>query len=142
MLFFLHLSFCVYWAVLKASKTPSLTGRIGSRRQPAENVWLVSLGCSGGPKWYCGDHLHIIQLGLQGKPKLQKIGRYWSFVDPAQPRGRRVFAGQQASSAPSVGCCPRRAPSANSPASSVGELRRRAPSASSVGELRPSRRAP
>ena len=25
------------------------TGRIGSRQQLAENVWLVSLGCSGGP---------------------------------------------------------------------------------------------
>ena len=52
------------------------TGRIGSRQQLAENVWLVSLGCSGGVQRYCGVHLYIIQLGLQGKPILLKIGRF------------------------------------------------------------------
>ena len=52
------------------------TGRIGSRRQLAECAWLVSLGCSGGAQRACGDHLHIIQLGLQGKPIFRKIGRF------------------------------------------------------------------
>ena len=52
------------------------TGRIGSRQQLAENVWLVSLGCSGGVQRYCGVHLYKIQLGLQGKPILLKIGRF------------------------------------------------------------------
>ena len=44
------------------------TGRIGSRQQVAETPWLVSLGCSGGAQRSCRVHLHIIQLGLQGKP--------------------------------------------------------------------------
>ena len=52
------------------------TGRIGSRQQLAENAWLVSLGCSGGPQRSCRVHVHIIQLGLQGKPILLKIGRF------------------------------------------------------------------
>ena len=52
------------------------TGRIGSRQQLAENAWLVSLGCSGGTQRSCRVHLHIIQLGLQGKPILLKIGRF------------------------------------------------------------------
>ena len=51
------------------------TGRIGSRQQLAENAWLVSLGCSGGAQRPGRVHLHIIQLGLQGKPILLKIGR-------------------------------------------------------------------
>ena len=44
-------------------------GRIRSRRQLAENVWLVSLGCSAGPpgQRYCADHLHHIQLGFYVK---------------------------------------------------------------------------
>ena len=46
------------------------------RRQLAENAWLVSLGCSGGPQRACGDYLHLIQLGFQGKPILRKIGRF------------------------------------------------------------------
>ena len=36
----------------------------------------MSLGCSGGVQRYCGVHLYIIQLGLQGKPILLKIGRF------------------------------------------------------------------
>ena len=51
---------------------PSLTGRIGSRRHLAENAWLVSLGCSGGAQRPCRVHLHIIQLGFEGKPILLK----------------------------------------------------------------------
>ena len=54
----------------------SPTGRIGSRQQLAENVWLVSMGCSGGVQRYCGVHLYIIQLGFEGKPILLKIGRF------------------------------------------------------------------
>ena len=52
------------------------TGRIGSRQQLAENVWLVFLGCSGGLQRYCGDYLHQIQLGFYRKPLLWKIGRF------------------------------------------------------------------
>ena len=52
------------------------TGRIGSRQQLAGNVWLVSLGCSGGPQRYCGDHLPLIQCWFQGNPELLKIGRF------------------------------------------------------------------
>ena len=48
------------------------TGRIGSRQQLAENVWLVSLGCSGGPQWYCRDHLHIIQRWFKEKTLILK----------------------------------------------------------------------
>ena len=48
--------------------TQERTGRIGSRQQLAENVWLVSLGCSGGVQRYCGVHLYIIQHGFKGKP--------------------------------------------------------------------------
>ena len=44
------------------------TGRIGSRQQVAENVWLVSLGCFGGAQWSCRVHLPIIQRGFKGKP--------------------------------------------------------------------------
>ena len=44
------------------------TGRIGSRQQLAENAWLVSLGCSGGPQWSCGVQLHITQRWFEGKP--------------------------------------------------------------------------
>ena len=54
----------------------TVTGRFGSRRQLAENMWLVSLGCSGGPQWSCRVHLHIIQLGFKGKLILRKIGRF------------------------------------------------------------------
>ena len=42
------------------------TGWIGSWQQLAENAWLVSLGCSGGPQRSCGVQLHIIQLGFEG----------------------------------------------------------------------------
>ena len=52
------------------------TGRIGSRQQLAENVWLVSLRCSGGVQRYCGVHLYIIQRWFKGKPILLKIGRF------------------------------------------------------------------
>ena len=75
------------------------TGRIGSRRQLAENVWLASLGCSGGPpKRYCGNHLHIIQLGFDGKPILRKIGRFSLYacgngVD-LPPVAKRAFGDQ------------------------------------------------
>ena len=58
----------------------SITGRIGSRQQLAENAWLVSLGCSGGPQRSCGVHLHIIQRWLQGKPILLKIGRFFLYA--------------------------------------------------------------
>ena len=44
------------------------TWRIGSRQQLVEIVWLVSLGCSGGAQQSCRVHLHIVQLGLNGKP--------------------------------------------------------------------------
>ena len=44
------------------------TGRIGCRQQLAGNVWLVSLGCSGGAQRSCRVHLHINQLGSRGKP--------------------------------------------------------------------------
>ena len=53
-----------------------LTGRIGSRRQLAENVWLVSLGCSRGPQWSCRVHRHIIRIGFDRKSILLKIGRF------------------------------------------------------------------
>ena len=36
----------------------------------------MSLGCSGGAQRPCRVHLHIIQLGFQGKPILLKIGRF------------------------------------------------------------------
>ena len=45
-------------------------------RQLAGNVWLVSLGCSGGVQRACRAHLYIIQLGFYGKPILLKIGRF------------------------------------------------------------------
>ena len=47
-----------------------ITGRIGSRQQLVGNVWLVSLGISAGTQRACGDHLHLIQLGFDGKPML------------------------------------------------------------------------
>ena len=50
--------------------------RAKSRCQLAESAWLVSLGCSGGAQRYYGDHLHIFQRWLQGKPILRKIGRF------------------------------------------------------------------
>ena len=59
-----------------AAPQQSRTGRIGSRQQLAENVWLVSLGCSGGVQRYCGVHLYIIQHWFEGKPILLKIGRF------------------------------------------------------------------
>ena len=52
------------------------TGRIGSRRQVAESAWLASPECSGGAQWYSGDHLHIIELGFDGKRIIRKIGRF------------------------------------------------------------------
>ena len=52
------------------------TGRIGSRQQLADNIWLVSLGCSGGAQRSCRVHLHIIQLGFDGISKLRKIGQF------------------------------------------------------------------
>ena len=52
------------------------TGRIGSRRQLAENAWLVSLGCSGGAQRSCRVHLHIIQRSFYGNPILRKIGQF------------------------------------------------------------------
>ena len=54
----------------------AFTGRIGSRRQLAENVWLVTLGCSQGAQRACGDHLHIIQRWFTGKPILRRNGRF------------------------------------------------------------------
>ena len=50
------------------------TGRIGSRKQLAEIVWLVSLGCSGGPQRYCGVLLQQIQLWFYAKSILRKFG--------------------------------------------------------------------
>ena len=53
------------------------TGRIGSWRQLAENVWLVSPGCSGGAQWYCRNHLLLVQPWLQGKPLVaRENGRF------------------------------------------------------------------
>ena len=68
---YLHIRLCTRaYTVFKHA----CTGRIGSRKQLAEKVWLVSLGCSGGVQRARGDHLHTIQRWLQGKPILRKIG--------------------------------------------------------------------
>ena len=65
-----------FWNTVKQTNKQTNTGRIGSRRQLAENARLVSLGCSGGSQWYSGDYLHIIQRWFRGKPILRKIGRF------------------------------------------------------------------
>ena len=56
------------------------------------------LGCSGGPRWSYRVHLHIIQLGLQGKTILLKIGRFFLYACENQvdlPHlAKRAFGGQ------------------------------------------------
>ena len=47
-----------------------------NRQQLAENVWLVSLGCSGGAQRACGDHLHLIQHGFQENPFFEKLADF------------------------------------------------------------------
>ena len=37
-----------------------------------ENVWPVSLGCSGGAQRSCGDHIHLIQLCFYKKTLILK----------------------------------------------------------------------
>ena len=36
----------------------------------------MSWGCSGDAQRACGDNLHLIQLGFQGKPMFRKVGRF------------------------------------------------------------------
>ena len=37
---------------------------------------MVSWGCSGGAQRSCGDHLHLIQLGLKAKSELRKMANF------------------------------------------------------------------
>ena len=50
------------------------TGRIGTWQHLMGGV---SWGCPGGAQRTCGDHIHPIQLGFHGNPKVRKNGHFF-----------------------------------------------------------------